>query len=342
MASRGQYELHHPPPSLPRRAAALSEPGEEGIACVSPFSPAGTAGRRAPRRAVRFAPGRSLAERRLETVMPASALMNVMVGAARKAGRSLARDFGEVEQLQVSIKGPANFVSAADLRAEEIIHAELSKARPDYGFLMEEGGTIAGRDASHRWIVDPLDGTTNFLHGIPMFAISIGLEREGQLVAGLIYNPISDELFAAEKGKGAFLNDKRRLRVAARKQLADVVVATGIPHRGRTGHKRFLNEMQEAMQDVAGIRRTGSAALDLAWTAAGRFDGYWERNIQAWDMAAGIVIVREAGGICTDLSGSDQMLAKGEVICGNLAIHKALLGVVGDPPPEPHPLPVND
>lgn len=265
--------------------------------------------------------------------MPASALMNVMVGAARKAGRSLARDFGEVEQLQVSVKGPANFVSAADLRAEEIIHAELSKARPDYGFLMEEGGSLPGRDTTHRWIIDPLDGTTNFLHGIPLFAISIGLEREGQLVAGVIYNPIMDELFTAEKGKGAFLNDKRRLRVAARKSLADVVAATGIPHRGRPGHKRFLDEMQEVMQDVAGIRRTGSAATDLAWTAAGRFDAYWERNIQAWDMAAGIVIVREAGGFCSDLSGGDAMLEKGEILSGNLAVHKELLKVIGDPPP---------
>jgi myo-inositol-1(or 4)-monophosphatase len=268
--------------------------------------------------------------------------MNVMVGAARKAGRSLARDFGEVEQLQVSVKGPANFVSAADLRAEEIIHAELAKARPDYGFLMEERGAVAGRDASHRWIVDPLDGTTNFLHGIPLFCISIGLEREGQLVAGVIYNPILDELYSAEKGKGAYLNDKRRLRVAARKSLGDAVVATGIPHRGRTGHKRFLGEMQETMQDVAGIRRTGSAAIDLAWTAAGRFDAYWERNIQAWDMAAGIVIVREAGGICTDLAGGDNMLAKGEVLAGNIAMQKGMLALVGDPPPEPHPLPVND
>lgn len=274
--------------------------------------------------------------------MPASALMNVMVGAARKAGRSLARDFGEVEHLQVSVKGPANFVSAADLRAEEIIHAELSKARPDYGFLMEEGGSLPGSDKTHRWIIDPLDGTTNFLHSIPLFCISIGLERENQLVAGVIYNPISDELFAAEKGKGAFLNDKRRLRVAARKSLADAVVATGIPHRGRPGHKRFLDEMQETMQDVAGVRRTGSAALDLAWTAAGRFDAYWERNIKPWDMAAGIVIVREAGGFCSDLAGGEAMMERGEVLAGNLAVHKGMLKLVGDPPPEPYPMPAAD
>ncbi|MCB1505846.1 MAG: inositol monophosphatase [Hyphomicrobiaceae bacterium] len=255
--------------------------------------------------------------------------MNVMVAAVRKAGRSLTRDFGEVEQLQVSVKSPANFVTAADLRAEEILYRELSKARPDYGFLMEERGTVEGRDKSHRWIVDPLDGTTNFLHGIPLFCISVGLEREGQLVAGIIYNPISDELFAAEKGRGAFLNDKRRLRVAARKQISETVITTGIPHRGRPGHARFLKEAQAVMSEVAGIRRTGSAALDLAWTAAGRFDAFWEQGIQAWDLAAGIVIVREAGGICSDLTGGDTMLEKGEVLAGNPAIHKGMLTLLG-------------
>ncbi len=260
--------------------------------------------------------------------MTASALMNVMVAAARKAGRSLTRDFGEVEQLQVSIKGPANFVSAADLKAEEIIYKELSKARPDYGFLMEERGYVEGRDKTHRWIVDPLDGTTNFLHGIPMFCISIGLEREGQMVAGVIYNPISDELFAAERGRGAFLNDRRRLRVAARKTLADTVVATGIPHRGRPGQERFKSEMNLVMMEVSGIRRTGSAALDMAWTAAGRFDAYWEHGIQPWDLAAGIVIVREAGGICTDLTGGEGMLDKGEMLTANPAIHKGMLALL--------------
>ncbi len=256
--------------------------------------------------------------------MPASALMNVMVAAARKAGRGLVRDFGEVEQLQVSIKGPANFVSAADHKAEEIIFRELSKARPGYGFLMEERGEIAGADKTHRWIVDPLDGTTNFLHGIPMFAISIGLEREGQLIAGLVYNPISDELFAAEKGKGAFMNDKRRLRVAARKNVADAVVATGIPHRGRPGHPGFLKEMETVMREVTGIRRTGSAALDLCWTAAGRFDGYWERNLKPWDLAAGLVILREAGGTATDIAGGEKMLETGNVLAGNSYIVKGL------------------
>jgi myo-inositol-1(or 4)-monophosphatase len=257
--------------------------------------------------------------------MPASALMNVMTAAARKAARSLARDFGEVEQLQVSVKGPANFVSAADHRAEEIIFTELSRARPGYGFLMEERGAVDGDDKSHRWIVDPLDGTTNFLHGIPLFSISIGLERDGDLVAGLIYNPVSDEMFTAEKGKGAYLNDKRRLRVAARKTLADAIIAMGVPHRGRPGHARFLREVENIMREVAGLRRTGSAALDLAWTAAGRFDGYWERDLKPWDLAAGIVILREAGGIASDAAGGDAMLGTGDIVAGNGAIVKGLL-----------------
>lgn len=264
--------------------------------------------------------------------MPASALMNVMIGAARKAGRSLARDFGEVEQLQVSVKGPGNFVTAADLRAEEILYRELAKARPGYSFLMEERGEVVGDDKSHRWIVDPLDGTTNFLHGVPMFAISIGLEREGQLVAGLVYNPISDELFAAEKGKGAFLNDRRRLRVAARKNLADALVTTGIPHLGRPGHPVFQREIKEVTKHVAGVRRTGSAALDLAWIAAGRFDIYWERDIKAWDMAAGIVLVREAGGTVSDLSGGTAMLDKGQVLATNSTLHKEFFPFVASTP----------
>ncbi|MGL4395673.1 MAG: inositol monophosphatase family protein [Hyphomicrobium sp.] len=262
--------------------------------------------------------------------MPVSPLLNVMISAARKAGRSLARDFGEVEQLQVSIKGPANFVSAADHKAEEIIFKELNKARPGYGFLMEERGLVEGPDATHRWIVDPLDGTTNFLHSLPLFAISIGLEREGQLIAGVIYNPASDELYTAEKGKGAFLND-RRLRVANRKSLGDALVATGIPHRGRPGHPKFMSEMGTMMREVAGIRRTGSAALDLAFTAAGRYDAYWERNLKPWDMAAGIVLVREAGGFVSDLEGRDQMLEAGDVLASNSALIKIIQPMLSAP-----------
>ena len=256
--------------------------------------------------------------------MPASALMNVMLAAARKAARSLARDFGEVEQLQVSLKGPANFVTAADHRAEEILHAELARARPGYGFLLEERGVIEGADRSHRFIVDPLDGTTNFLHGIPHFAISIALEREGELVAGLILNPATHEIFTAEKGKGAFLND-RRLRVAARSELADALIGTGIPHSGRPAHDLYLAELRAVMAASAGVRRLGAAALDLAWTAAGRFDGFWERNLRPWDLAAGIVILREAGGFVSDAEGKEAVLAQGSIVAGNEAIQRKLL-----------------
>jgi len=257
--------------------------------------------------------------------MPASALMNVMLAAARKAARSLARDFGEVEQLQVSLKGPANFVTAADHRAEEILYSELSRARPGYGFLMEERGLIEGADRTHRWIVDPLDGTTNFLHGIPIFAISIALEREGEVVAGLIFNPANQETFTAERGKGAYLNDRRRLRVAARTELSASVIGTGIPHSGRPGHDLFLKELRAVMATSAGVRRMGAAALDLAWTAAGRLDGFWERGLHPWDLAAGIIILREAGGYVSDADGKEAMLEKGSVVAGNEAIHRTLL-----------------
>ncbi len=259
--------------------------------------------------------------------MPTSALMNVMVAAVRKAGRSLARDFGEVEQLQVSIKGPANFVTAADHKAEEILYGELAKARHGYGFVMEERGVVEGPDKSHRWIVDPLDGTTNFLHGIPHFAISVGLERDGEMVAGVIYNPASNDLFTTEKGKGSYLND-RRLRVANRRTLGDSVVVTGIPHRGRPGHKAFLAECEAAMRETAGVRRFGAAALDLAWVAAGRFDAYWERNLKSWDIAAGLLMVREAGGIVTDLEGGADVLAGGDVLAANGNVHKLMLALL--------------
>ena len=266
--------------------------------------------------------------------MAASALMTVMIAAARKAGRSLVRDFGEVEQLQVSVKSPANFVTAADHRAEEILYTELARARPGYCFLMEERGFVEGADKTHRWIVDPLDGTTNFLHSIPMFCISIGLERDGEVVAGLVYNPVLDELYTAEKGRGAFLLDRtgrdRRLRVAARKTLADSVLSMGIPHRGRGEHGRFLDEAESAMREVAGLRRTGSAAIDLAWVAAGRFDGYWEHGLGAWDLAAGICLVREAGGFVSDMTGGADMLGTGDVIAGNTHIQKALVALLAD------------
>ena len=258
-----------------------------------------------------------------------SALLNVMIKAVHKASRTLKRDFGEIEQLQVSLKGPANFVSAADRRAEEILYEELERVRPGYGFLGEEGGAREGRDKTHRWIVDPLDGTLNFLHAIPHFAISLALEREGMVVAGVIYNPANDELFSAERGKGAFLNDQR-LRVAARKRLADSVVACALPHPGRGDVLLTRNEHVAVQEKVAGLRRFGAAALDLAWVAAGRLDAYWERGLSPWDMAAGIALVREAGGFVTDLDGGEAMLATGGIIAGNDAVHRELLRVVQD------------
>jgi myo-inositol-1(or 4)-monophosphatase len=256
-----------------------------------------------------------------------SALLNVMIKAARKAARALKRDFGEIENLQVSLKGPANFVSAADRKAEEILREELMTARPGYGFLGEEGGRHEGSDKTHTWVVDPLDGTSNFLHGIPHFAISIALERDGGVVAGLIYNPANDDLFTAERGKGAFLNDKR-LRVAARRRLADAVIACGLPHLGRGDLALGSKETAAVQERVAGLRRFGAASLDLAWVAAGRLDAYWERNLSPWDIAAGLIMVREAGGYVTDLDGKDTTPATVDVLAGNEAIHGEMLKVL--------------
>jgi myo-inositol-1(or 4)-monophosphatase len=256
--------------------------------------------------------------------MQHSAVLNVMIKAARRAGRSLKRDLGEIEHLQVSLKGPRNFVTAADHRAEKIVHEDLLKARPTYGFLGEEGGARAGADKSHRWIVDPLDGTTNFLHGIPHFAVSIALEREGTIVAALVYNPANEDLFVAERGKGAFLND-RRIRVAARARLADAVVACGLPHYGRGDLALARSEIAVAQQHFAGLRRYGAATLDLAWIAAGRLDAYWERDLAPWDLAAGVLLVREAGGFVSDCDGGDAIFAKGQIVAGNETMHRELL-----------------
>jgi myo-inositol-1(or 4)-monophosphatase len=256
-----------------------------------------------------------------------SALLNVMVKAARRAGRTLKRDLGEVENLQVSLKGPANFVTLADKRAEETLYEELIKARPGYGFIGEEGGTREGTDKANVWIVDPLDGTTNFLHGIPHFAVSIGLQRDGELVAGLIYNPANDDLFLAEKGKGAYLNDQR-IRVAARTKLNEAVIACGLPHIGRGDFDVASADLNAIQPQVAGLRRFGAAALDLAWVAAGRFDGYWERNLSSWDMAAGIVLVREAGGFVSDIEGGGKILETRDIIAGNDYIHRELVKIL--------------
>ena len=254
-----------------------------------------------------------------------SALLNVMVQAATKAGRSLAKDFGEVENLQVSVKGPADFVSNADKRAEEIVFNELQKARPTYSFLGEEGTEVKGSDGQHRWIVDPLDGTTNFLHGIPMFACAIALERNNEIVASVIYNPAMEELFTAEKGGGAWLNDRKRLRVANRKHLADAVVVTGINSRGRALDLLQLKQMAQVVPAVSGIRRTGSASTDLAWLAAGRFDGYWEAGLAPWDVAPGLLMLREAGGTMTDYAGTTGSVWNGQDIAGNEIIQGQLL-----------------
>ena len=259
--------------------------------------------------------------------MQHSALINVMVKAAFRAGRSLKRDLGEIEHLQVSLKGPANFVSLADKRAEEMLYTDLSKARPGYGFLGEEGGSRQGTDKSHTWIVDPLDGTTNFLHGIPQFAISIALSREGTVIAGVIYNPANDELYVAERGKGAFLNDQR-LRVAGRRKLNECVIACGLPHIGRGDHAQFRAEMMDIQDKLAGLRRFGAASLDLAFVAAGRLDGYWERNLSPWDIAAGQIMVREAGGIVSGIEGHDNALTTGNVVCGNEFVHGELVKIL--------------
>jgi myo-inositol-1(or 4)-monophosphatase len=255
--------------------------------------------------------------------MQTSPLINVMVSAARKAGRALARDFGEVENLQVSRKGPADFVSSADLKAEKTLYEELSKGRPGYGFLMEERGGVEGTDKTNRWIVDPLDGTTNFLHGIPHFAISIALEREGLLVAGVIYNVVRDELYWAEKGAGAYLND-RRLRVAARGEMRDALFASGAPFLGQAGRDVFLGEADRVLGLTAGIRRFGAASLDLAYVAAGRVDGFWERGLNPWDVAAGAVLVREAGGLVKDPDGGD-FLKTGNIVAANERLTPSLI-----------------
>ena len=257
-----------------------------------------------------------------------SPVLNVMAGAALKAARGLVRDFGEVEQLQVSVKGPGEFVSTADLRAERTIRNELTRARPGYGLLFEEAGAVVGSDPHHRWIVDPLDGTTNFLHGIPHFAISIALERDGEVVAGVVYEPTRNEMFWAEKGVGAYLND-RRLRVSGRRQLAEAVIGTGIPF-GDRRNPAYLATLSAIMAQTSGVRRLGSAALDLAYVAAGRYDGFWEFGLFPWDIAAGLLLVREAGGYVRDVAGGHAMMASGDVLAANDHLHLPLAALIRD------------
>jgi myo-inositol-1(or 4)-monophosphatase len=254
-----------------------------------------------------------------------------MEKAARKAAPRLRRDFGEVAQLQVSRKGPSDFVSNADRAAERTIVEVLQQARPDWGLVLEEAGAIAGDPDKPRWIVDPLDGTSNFLHGIPHFAVAIAVEDKGQIVSGLVYQPMTDESFWAEAGRGAWLHNQR-LRVSARKDLGDCLIATGIPYRGHGDFGQFDRILQAVAPNVAGIRRFGSAALDLAWVAAGRYDGFWEAGLNAWDVAAGILLVREAGGFVSDFRGGERAIERGEIIATNGAVqarlHKLVAGAV--------------
>jgi myo-inositol-1(or 4)-monophosphatase len=260
---------------------------------------------------------------RTELVTTHSALITVMEKAARRAAPRLRRDFNEVEALQVSRKGPADFVSMADRRCEQVLREELSHARPDWAMLLEEAGEVAGDPDKPRWIVDPLDGTTNFLHGIPHFAISIAVEDRGEIIAGLVYQPLTDESFWAEKGKGAWLQNKR-LRVSARRDLADAVVATGIPFKGHGDFPEWDLIARAVTPEVAGVRRFGSAALDLAWVAAGRFDGFWEADLQPWDIAAGVLLVREAGGYVTDFRGRGSVAGGKQVLAANDQLHSKL------------------
>ena len=248
--------------------------------------------------------------------MVGSANLNIMMKAARRAGRSLAKDFREVENLQVSRKGAGDFVSRADLNSEKILKEDLMGARPTYGWLAEEGGEEEGQDPTRRWIVDPLDGTTNFLHGLPHWAVSIALEHKGQIVAGVVFDPAKDEMFFAEKGAGAWMNESR-LRVSGRSQMMESIFATGLPFAGRGDLPDTLRDLGRVLPGCAGVRRWGAAALALAYVAAGRYDGFWERRLNAWDIAAGVIIVREAGGLLEPLNPRGDAVADGALICAN-------------------------
>ncbi len=279
-----------------------------------------------------MAPGRERSgppERR--SLAPRSATITVMIRAAFAAAKNLKRDFGEVEHLQISEKGPGDFVSHADIKAERTLRTELLKTRPDYGFLGEEGTEIKG-DGRNRWIVDPLDGTTNFLHGVPHFAISIGLERDGEIIAGVVYQPVSDELFWAEKGNGAFIDTptarSRRLRVSGRKDAARALVGTGIPHLGKGDHPAYFAKLAAVTAQTAGVRRWGAAALDLAFVAAGRFDAFFEFNLSPWDVAAGLLLVREAGGFVGDIAGQPYALGDASILASNVGLRDSMIEIL--------------
>jgi myo-inositol-1(or 4)-monophosphatase len=256
-----------------------------------------------------------------------SANINVMIKAVRIAGRSLMRDFGEVENLQVSVKGPGDFVTKADWKAERILYEELSEARPNYGWLAEEGGEIKGEDPTRRWIVDPLDGTTNYLHGLPHWAISVALEHKGEIVAAVILNPTSDEMYVAEKGAGAWLND-RRIRVSNRTRMAEMLFATGLPYAGRPGLPKRIKNLAQMMPVCAGVRQFGSAALDLAYIASGRYDGFWDDGLQSWNLAAGLLLVKEAGGLVEAFDPESNPVETGSIICANEAVFNKFARII--------------
>jgi myo-inositol-1(or 4)-monophosphatase len=255
--------------------------------------------------------------------------MTVMIAAVRKAARGVQRDFGEIAGLQVSMKGPGDFVTASDKRTEKVLRMELAKARPSYGFLGEEEGESEGKDPDHRFIIDPIDGTSNFMHGLPFFAVTIALERKGEIIAGVTYNPISDELFHSEKGQGAFMNNKR-MRVAQRTQLHDAVIATNIPHMGQKGHVIHRNEIAVLQARTTGVRALGSTALELAYVAAGRLDAAWCHQLNAWDMAAGLLFVREAGGFVSKLDGEGDPLYSNGYIATNADLLPLMRNALAD------------
>lgn len=249
--------------------------------------------------------------------MPASPLLNVMINAVRKAARGVRRDFGELTFLQASVKAPGDYVTASDRRCERVLREELEKGRPGFGFLGEEEGATKGSDPEHRWLIDPIDGTTNFIHSVPFFAISVALERKGEIIAGVVYNPITEELFTAQRSGGAYLND-RRLRVAQRTDIREILACTGIPHRGRADHALNRAEIAAIQAKAVGIRRMGCASLELAYVAAGRFDAFWERRLSPWDIGAGIVLIREAGGVVSDIDGDGDVLKTGNILATNV------------------------
>ncbi|MBC37216.1 MAG: inositol monophosphatase [Rickettsiales bacterium] len=262
-----------------------------------------------------------------------SPTINVMVNAARKASRGLLRDYGEISKLQVSIKGPADFVTNADIKAEEIIKEELQRARPGFGLILEESGKEVGRDKEDFWIVDPLDGTMNFLHGLPHFAISIAHESKGEILSGVIFDPLRNEIFYSAKGLGAYSNDGR-IRVSNRKELNDSVFSTGIPCIGKDRHPAYLKILDDMMKRSAGIRRFGAASLDLAYVAAGRYEGFWETDLKYWDVAAGSLLVQEAGGYISGIDGKKDFLKSGNILATNshlnIEIRKIFKQIVGE------------